>query len=481
MPGPPKGYIIDEPNKQSGPPAGYVVDSDTSQSAPTQSYWDYIKSISNPQSALDFVKGVGKSALGTAEGLGDLITPKGSFWDTGHPDINTTPTNTAQKVGHILGDVGGGVALTALAPEVEGAGALPLLGRVATGAVAQGTINKAQGGDFATGAVLGGLAPLAAPVLKSVGKGLQILSSTPASRDLALTRFLVPGEAGEVATRAFKPSTAHPEFESNFVDALPAIAAQNPLPGVGGISDAVWAAKAANHTGYQSLLEPHSHIPVDLRDVGIAARESLPPLDALDPDVVAAARQQAVKFGVTKPLGNVDDLRVNANQKLNNFFAMNPGAQNGAEGNPETSRLLATRNALADKTYSTLSDLTGVPQEEIEAGQRQYGKLADVADVIGPRETVVKRQNPISLQEALTLAPHHPVASAIGFVGQKMLKQATDSDALANSIIDRYRNPMGTPLLPHLRLPFEAGKAIQQPGLTRYGLPALLPFLRDDQ
>lgn len=73
--------------------------------APEQSYGDYIKSISTPQSALDFGKGIVKSGISSINNMGKYSLLS-AFAD---PDsktipVNTDPSNMPQKVGRAMGD-----------------------------------------------------------------------------------------------------------------------------------------------------------------------------------------------------------------------------------------------------------------------------------------------------------------------------------------------------------------------------------------
>lgn len=69
--------------------------------------------------AVEGAKGFGKGAVATSQGLNDLISPKGSFFDTGHV-MNTDASNPDQMMGKGLE----GVAEMAL-PAIKGAEALP--------------------------------------------------------------------------------------------------------------------------------------------------------------------------------------------------------------------------------------------------------------------------------------------------------------------------------------------------------------------
>jgi hypothetical protein len=75
--------------------------------------------------AVEGAKGFGKGVVGTAQGLGDLISPKGSFFDTGHV-MNTDAINPDQMAGKALES-----AAEFALPVLKGAEAIPSASRAA--------------------------------------------------------------------------------------------------------------------------------------------------------------------------------------------------------------------------------------------------------------------------------------------------------------------------------------------------------------
>jgi hypothetical protein len=299
----------------------------------------------------------------------------------------------------------------------------------------------------AAGSVLGSVA-------ETGGRGAQIAAATPEAQALAATRAVVPGSASETLLRGLKPSSSYPmDFGELTNRVMPDIIRADPNNGgVAGFEDAAERARIVNHNVFdQTMLRPAADVPIDLRPVGLAYRDSLPAIDALDPDTVASNSADAVKkFSGTKPLGEVNDLRVNANQKMHAFNDASGTSQWAAQGTPEVAGMKAIHDELANQEYQAISDKTGIPVDEIRAHQAQYGALRDMDDIAHNRATVYGRQSPISLPETMAFsAGHaltHPLGTLFNFGLQRLLKNVTGSDALVNSAVDRFEHPYMTPL-----------------------------------
>lgn len=138
----------------------------------------------------DVAKGLGETlAQNVASGghmmgklpvIGKLLAPQDEqqYWQ----DL-AKPENSDQALGKTVGDVGENVALTFAAPEFEGVGLLPSLGRIGTQAAVQGGVSKLQGGSNkdaleasalgAGGGVLGEIGRAIAPTIAETAIGIK--------------------------------------------------------------------------------------------------------------------------------------------------------------------------------------------------------------------------------------------------------------------------------------------------------------------
>lgn len=144
----------------------------------------------------------------------------------------------------------------------------------------------------------------------------------------------------------------------------------------------------------------------------------------------------------------IDAARENANAKLNAFYGKAHGDQNAALSNPETARVKAVGDTARKVLYPQLEQGAGLPEGSVADMQKNYGMLADVSDIANKREPVFSRHDPVSLGQKIAMsAGSNPLSTATKFMTQKMLDKVTNSDALVNSAVDQYRNPLGTPLV----------------------------------
>jgi hypothetical protein len=149
---------------------------------------------------------------------------------------------------------------------------------------------------------------------------------------------------------------------------------------------------------------------------------------------------------VRPSLGRVDAIREDTNAKLSDFYNKSGGDKHAALSNPETARLKAVNDGTRDLVYDSLAARSGIPRSDIEANQELYGHASDIADVAGKRATVAGRANPMSLQESIAVRPS--IRGAADFLGQRLLKNLTNSDAVTNAALDRFNSPDGPTLNP---------------------------------
>ena len=189
--------------------------------------------------ALDTFTGIGKGAASTLNNIGHVMFPDAAARALHMPVPSQeqqasyfAPKNTAEKVGKVAEQAGefmvpGGVEeeaatkLASMAPKL-GKAAAPLA-RIGTSAVSSGAVNKAQGGDFSTGAALGaggqvvgqGLkaaAPIVAETALGIPKAARAFGKTPGAAIINETRGIRPETIAESAQGRL--SELNPKLES---------------------------------------------------------------------------------------------------------------------------------------------------------------------------------------------------------------------------------------------------------------------------
>jgi hypothetical protein len=314
---------------------------------------------------------------------------------------------------------------------------------------------------------------------RATGAGMQYAAATPEARTVAQTRALVPGQPADLLSRALKPPVTSPDFEAQVDRSLPKIIEQNPQPGVKGFGSAAQAATGKEQQWYQGILDPHRNMPVDFSPTVRAQMASIPEVADLERPGLADKTAEVANRYLPKPaqtvtttspiadqfgrpitqtttipgepprtLGFADNLRLGLNQKSASLYAKAGGDRYAAMADPETSRTVAAGNSMRDITYKNLADASGVPEPEIRAQQSLYGDLKDVSDIANRRDVVFGRQNPYSLQESIAMSGGDPIRSPLAYLGQRMLKKVTDSDALTNAAVDRAKSPSWPSLPP---------------------------------
>jgi hypothetical protein len=333
-----------------------------------------------------------------------------------------------------------------------GSGAVPKLGAKVLGSIGSGIGSVAQG----------------------IGKASEVAGASADSLKLAGTRILAPGNAGQVLSKALKPGVAYgADTPTLFNDVMPAVNAINRTPsGIGQMVDATDAARNAQFRTYDDMVAPY-RLPAGgvgpIRSAAVnggpiaeAQMRSIPLMDRIEQPGSPVPFVGGVKGGIVQKTADVasgyrrdlgvpalDTIREEANAKLNAFYNKSGGDRNAALSNPETARVKAVGDTTRDLLYNQLGKDAGVDPAAIAAGQQMYGKLSDVGDIAGKRETVFGRHDPVSLAEKVVAGHGGPIASVWNFAMQKGLKGLTDSDALVRSAFDRYNNPLSTPLVPN--------------------------------
>jgi hypothetical protein len=334
-------------------------------------------------------------------------------------------------------------------------------------------------------ALAGGAVDLAGPeammkgaggLMRGAGLASEAASATPASLKVAATRGLVMGTPEELLNRSLKPSVAYPDFEESTHAALPTIHRMNPGSGVKGFADAVDRAKQATHHAYERMKAPVANDPLDTTPLVQKQVQSIPATERFEtPGIVGGTRAHASAYDMTpqtstvntgildqygKPisrtvtqtpqhptLSTLDDIRKDTNAKLAQKVFESPN-RNTALSNPETARLNAVNSGTRDLVYKRIADANGIPESEVRDNQNLYGHLADIGEVAGKRATVAGRSNPISLQESLGFNHGNPMSGAYNFATQRLLKGLTDSDAVTDAAMSRFRSPNQIELQP---------------------------------
>jgi hypothetical protein len=316
--------------------------------------------------------------------------------------------------------------------------------------------------------------------IAATGYGMKAASSTPESLQLAGTRAVTKGSPGQLLQSALKPASSYGAGVSDTLEkALPDVIKANPEPGVAGFAKAADTAAGARGEAYQNLLAPHKNVPVDTSPLVSSQVNSIPLIAKTEnPGIVGATEKVANRY-VPKPetsetttsplvdqfggpiqstrvtpaepprtLGFADRIRVDSNQKLHSLYNKTQGDRYAAMASPDTARTYALNNDIRGLTYKTLADASGTPEDEIRANQDQHGRLIETGDIANKREPVFARHDPVTLSQKIAVGHGGPIATAFNYGKEKLLNNLTNSDALVNSAIDRYKNPEATPLQP---------------------------------
>jgi hypothetical protein len=275
---------------------------------------------------------------------------------------------------------------------------------------------------------------------------------------------------------ALKPSVKYGAGVANTLQSsLPDVLAADPtMQGVSGFAKAADTAKDAAYQPYNNLLAPYRPAPGGIGPVRPGAINGAPIADAQNASIPAINRFESAKqvgpssdWTATRPnttSGIVqsteekadlyrrpipvapDAIREDANAKLNAFYSKTGGDQNAALSNPETARIKAIGDTTRQQLYPMLESNAGLHPGTVAGMQQKFGTLSDVSDIANRREPVFARHDPVSLSQQIVLGHGGPITRLTNLATQKLFRNVTDSDALVNSAIDRFQNPMETPL-----------------------------------
>ena len=465
----PKGYQLDGDGPT--PPAGYTIDGNSSPS-PTATSPTYGSSIGNilgnvVQHAKNAVTGpinaftqpadpnnaqeVNASAPWSQGGAGKLGL--GLYRMTAEPTVNAAQQAVQQyKAGDKVGALNSaedaipiaGPWARSVENDVRDKGAIAGMAGMATDLIAPGVAAKGAG-----------------MAMRGAGYAGRFASTTPAARQLLATRALTTGTPGELLQSALKPGVKYgADVGMKVQSAIPDVLQANPkLRGVSGFAKAADTARDMQGQKYNNLIAPYRPAPGGVgpirpgsiygAPVAEAQMRSIPAINMAEnanTGIVMKTGKAAETYDRDIPVAEADDIRQDANAKLNAFYSRTGGDQNAALSNPETARIKAIGDTMRQSLYSKLESDNGLAPDSVAQMQQRYGTLAETSDIANKREPVFARHDPVSLSQRIATGHGNPVGMAANFLVQKALKGATDSDALVNSAIDRYQNPTGTPL-----------------------------------
>jgi hypothetical protein len=337
-------------------------------------------------------------------------------------------------------------------------------------------------------------------VANKVGRLGEFVGADPAAQKLMASRIMIPGSPGELLQRGLKPDLRYGADPSGMLqDTLPSVIAQDPnVSTVGGYAKAADAARDAQGSSYDSMIAPYRSMPAGAQGtaprsgslfggpIADAQMSSIPLMDQIEKPGVGAPTTaspqnftQAPNFSQTNTsttgapasysglfgkggiadktaaiadnyrkgfsIPDLDQVRQDANAKLNAFYNKAAGDRNAALSNPETARVKAVGDTSRALLYDQLAKDQGITPESIASGQQLYGKLSNVADIANKRDAVFSRHDPVSLAEKIATSHGGPISRVTNYIGQKALRSVTDNDALVGSAVDRFKNPLETP------------------------------------
>jgi hypothetical protein len=253
---------------------------------------------------------------------------------------------------------------------------------------------------------------------------------------------------------------------SSLEKALPDVLAANPtLKGVSGFASAADAAKDASFEPYNNLISPYRSLngaegpvrpgAINGSPIADAQIKSIPTMDLIEkpPSIEGQGgilnKTASTADNYRRPLSipTLDEVRQDANGKLNAFYNKAGGDQAAALSNPETARVKAVGDSTRKILYPQLETDANLPAGSVSDMQGKYGLLSDVSDIANKREPVFARHDPVTLSQKIVSGHGNPLSMAWNYAVQKGLGNLTDSDALVNSAVDRFQNPDGTPLI----------------------------------
>ena len=242
------------------------------------------------QGASDLATGAGQGMISTIHGGGKLLRENGPglktldrlYWKgVGHPEpseeqwqASMQPQNTLQKVGKfgeqaaefLIPGAGEEKAAQLATKAIPSASKLiPLIARSGTAAIGSGLVNKAQGGNFGTGALVGGVGG-------AVGEGLKAVAPAVAESALGIRkadRFYgkTPGRAILDDTAGYRPGTVTDSARDKvrgLTSQVETAAAQSPrlatlAPARTVVNDAIRTAQSENNPRALVQLQPLAH------------------------------------------------------------------------------------------------------------------------------------------------------------------------------------------------------------------------------
>jgi hypothetical protein len=371
------------------------------------------------------------------------------------------------------------------------------------------SLSHTSAGELGTGAGLA--ASFLAPKIVSgmvngasslAGNTLRAASATPESLKLAGTRILTKGTPGELLQSALKPGVKYGAGADAMLEkSIPDILAADPnTKGISGFADAADKARNTSYHPYNDLMAPYKSptavIPetgaiapaegpvrlpfarpgsfdpstntiqkigvegpampvagIDASPIANAQMRSIPAINSLESPssgggILSSTETKAANYQRPFSIPELDSARMDANAKEAAFYQKAGGDQHAALSNPETARVKAIGDGARSILYPQLEQDAGLAPGAVDAMQQKYGMLKEVSDIANRREPVAARHDPITLSQKVAMGGgSNPLSSAYKFVLAKSLDSMVGPDALVNSALDRFQNPLETPLV----------------------------------
>jgi hypothetical protein len=367
----------------------------------------------------DVAIGFGKRAVQTVSDLGDLArkVPGVSALDrvmTPIP-VNTTPENTAQRVGGGLEQMAEfAVPLSKVSKATAGAS---LLTRALAEGGASAAIGAAQSkGDPTQTAIAGGLGlagPVAGALVRSGVKAAQRAAAGASEGGIggavaSVVRSTSTAEPHGMLVQALKPRSTRTGFNLSLSRAVPEIKASEealgkPIESLADLQQGIDIAKKRVRAQYDAIAGTKRAMgaTVDLTPVAEAIEKSIPKTVRLeDPRKAAAILDVADKYRGRVPIEDAEQYLKETNAELDAFYNKYPMAQRKAlASNPEVAHVVAKAEELRTAIYNTL-DAPGQGAAARELNRR-YGALMDIESEAARRANVAARQQPESLSEQI--------------------------------------------------------------------------------
>lgn len=336
------------------------------------------------------------------------------------------------------------------------------------------------------GTALADVTPVVAAELARTPQGQRVtakLSNLPSAAAQSLTsvgdRMFLEGTPNQLMVKALRPSVVTPELDTAIQRRMGEVYQQGeangaPVNNLENYRQAVDAAKEGRDIAYQNLMAryrqpaggvvngefvpaagPHEPVTVNGNPVADAQMRSIPATESFerpnqtnfvqrgsriveqgDAGIVNKIADKANQYRTDIPLDTADNIRVDTNAKLRDFWQKAGGDRQAARSNPETARIEAVNNGVRDLVYNELQKRTGIDPRPI---QDSFGDLSEISDAANKRGVIYGRQNPVSLAEQVGAAEKGIKA----FITAKLLKTYNNPNTIIRVAYERWAQENG--------------------------------------